>query len=233
MDPLCGKLREILEVEAACKELGIHVAYTVAWREGEIDLERVERVLENEVRRVLDELSGKYRLEDLKSNPIIRAYRDFFWRIGIDPTKTRPSSEALVRRALRGTFPRINPVVDAGNVASARTLVSIGIYDLDKARPPLRIALSSGTEVFRPIGGKEQVVPKGVPIMLDSRGVVMHVYPHRDSVETCVDSGTRRVLIMGAGVKGVPKELVRDAVKEVVRILTSIGWRYCGEEVVK
>ena len=38
-------------------------------------------------------VKDKYKLETLKDEPIIKAYRKFFWRIGIDPTKVRPSSE--------------------------------------------------------------------------------------------------------------------------------------------
>jgi DNA/RNA-binding domain of Phe-tRNA-synthetase-like protein len=54
-------------------------------------------------------------LPSLKDHPIIRAYRDFYWRLGIDPTKQRPSSEGLARRLLaQGRLPRINSVVDAG-----------------------------------------------------------------------------------------------------------------------
>ncbi len=73
--------------------------------------------------------------ESLKDNPIIRALRDFYWSIGIDPTKTRPSSEALVRRLLNSnSIPKINNVIDAGNIASIETLIPIGIYDLDKIK---------------------------------------------------------------------------------------------------
>ncbi|PKL55961.1 MAG: hypothetical protein CVV35_07160, partial [Methanomicrobiales archaeon HGW-Methanomicrobiales-6] len=44
----------------------------------------------------------RYTLERIKDEPLFRAYRDFFWRVGVDPTKTRPASEALVRRILAG-----------------------------------------------------------------------------------------------------------------------------------
>ena len=36
-------------------------------------------------------------LDALKDEPLIRAYRDFYWRVGVDPTKTRPAGEALTR----------------------------------------------------------------------------------------------------------------------------------------
>ena len=55
-----------------------------------------------------------YALETLKDEPRLRAYRDFFWRVGVDPTKVRPAAEALLRRVIQGKpFPRINALVDA------------------------------------------------------------------------------------------------------------------------
>ena len=32
-------------------------------------------------------------MEQIRDQPIFRSYRDFFWRVGIDPTKTRPAGE--------------------------------------------------------------------------------------------------------------------------------------------
>ena len=32
-------------------------------------------------------------LEQVKDIPILRAYRDFYWKVGTDPTKTRPAGE--------------------------------------------------------------------------------------------------------------------------------------------
>jgi len=51
----------------------------------------------------------------------VRAYRDFYWRIGLDPTKTISSSEALLRRVLKGEFPTVSVLIDAENIASAET----------------------------------------------------------------------------------------------------------------
>lgn len=229
---LCDKLEEILEVEEGCKSMGITVAYTVAW------LERVDEsgkaFLERAIEEALNEIPKQYTLENLKSHPIVRAYRNFFWRLGIDPTKTRPSSEALIRRALRGSFPRINDVVDVGNIASLKTLVCIGMYDIDKAGLPLKLTISKGGERFKPIGSKEEMRLKpGIPILIDSRGVVMHLYPHRDSVETCVSESTRRILVLAAGVPEVPKEQLIMALNIIKDLLNRLGWACCENIVVK
>jgi DNA/RNA-binding domain of Phe-tRNA-synthetase-like protein len=228
---LCSMLVELLEVDAGAAGLGVRVAYSAACGIPVGELEA--GVLDGEVERLLGELRGRYTLEGLKDDPVVRAYRDFYWRIGVDPTKTRPSSEALVRRALRGRWPRINPVVDAGNIASARLMVPIGIYDADKFTPPLRITLARGGEEFEPIGGKTEKVRADVPILVDSKGIVMHLYPHRDSRRTMVTESTREVLILAAGVPGIDADRLRAAVLEVTRLLGLLGWSFCGDVVVK
>jgi DNA/RNA-binding domain of Phe-tRNA-synthetase-like protein len=84
-----------------------------------VKVEQTNAQVEALRRTVTEEVRGKYRLELLKDNPTIRAYRDLFWSLGVDPTKTRPSGEALLRRVLHGReIPRISTVVDSYNLAS-------------------------------------------------------------------------------------------------------------------
>ncbi len=229
--PICSELGEIIEVDESARGLGIFIAYTFAWSEGTTAIKGYP--FESEVKYLLKEIPRKYSLDSLRNDPIVRAYRDFYWRIGIDPTKTRPASEALVRRVLRGSFPRINIVVDAGNIASVETLVPIGLYDLGRAKLPLKITLSRGGEVFKPIGGKPETLSPNVPVLVDSRGTVMHVYPHRDSVDTMIREDTKDALIVAAGVPNVPVELVKKAAERVAQLLTKAMWDWCRITYVK
>jgi DNA/RNA-binding domain of Phe-tRNA-synthetase-like protein len=123
-----------------------------------------------------------------------------------------------------GVFPRINPVVDAGNIASAYTLIPIGLYDLDKAKPPLKLTLSRGGEVFIPIGGRGGIVlDSNIPILIDSNNTVPHLYPHRDSYVSRITSETRKILVMAAGVPGIPRGLVVKAINIVVKLFKQLG----------
>jgi len=78
--------------------------------------------------------------------------------------------------------------------------------------------LSSGGEVFKPIGGREEVLDKDTPILVDSKGTVLHIYPHRDSIETCVTDTTRRIITIAAGVPGVEKELRGESSRDSCQI---------------
>ena len=223
----CGAAVEgLLEVEPGAASLGVFVAYSTYAGPpvGALD----PRALDGLVEEALEEARRRYTLETLRGDPVARAYRSFYWRIGVDPTKTRPSGEALARRALRGRFPRINPLVDAGNVASLLTLVPIGLYDLDRAAPPLRLTTTRGGEEFHPIGGRPERLRPGLPVLVDSRGLVMHLYPHRDSVHTSITGPTRAALAVAAGAPGVPRGRLAEALRLFEEALSRLGWGRCA-----
>jgi DNA/RNA-binding domain of Phe-tRNA-synthetase-like protein len=172
--------------------------------------------VEETANKVVSELTSKYSLFTLAGDPIAKAYRSFYWRLGIDPTKKRASGEALVRRVLRSnTFPLVNNVVDCGNFASAETLVPIGIYDLDKvAGDALVFRFAKPGELFMPIGGPpERLFPRN--IVLTDGNVVLHVYPHRDSELTKVTSETENVLCIACGAPGIEAELLTGALEKL------------------
>ncbi len=196
--------------------LGIHIAYAIV---EDVTVEEDRADVVEHAKKLARKLREQYTIERLKGHPIIRAYRDFYWRIKIDPTKIRPSSEALLRRVLRtGNIPLINNVVDAGNFASLETLVPIGLYDLDKIKGNLVIKLAKGDEVFEPIGRGPSIIREGTPILVDEEKVV-HLYPHRDSARTAITKSTKRVLVISCGVPGVPITLVKEAAQKASRYL--------------
>jgi DNA/RNA-binding domain of Phe-tRNA-synthetase-like protein len=67
-----------------------------------VRVERENPELEEFKKNLVEKIRERYDLETLKDQPILRAYRSFYWRVGIDPTKTRPAAEALIRRVLSG-----------------------------------------------------------------------------------------------------------------------------------
>lgn len=175
----------------------------------------------------LDELSKKLTVskETLKDHPTVRALRDFYWRMGIDPTKIRPSSEALARRFLiNNSIPKINNVVDAGNIASIETLVPIGIYDADKIIGNVALRLANSNEEFIDISNAKHTLQGKEIVLSDSNGV-MHVFPYRDSLRTRVTEQTKKVLIVGCGVPGIEQGLTKVAVDRTVELIRTLGAR--------
>lgn len=224
----------LVEIDEPLRRHGFRIGYLTV--EG-VEVRPSSLELEAEISRIIDSFRRRYdSLDMLREDPVIQAYRRSMWRLGIDPTKVRPSSEALARRVLRGKpFPRINNVVDAGNASSLLHLVPIGLYDLDRVKTPLTLTRCSGECTFEPIGGESRKLMPGTPVLLDSLGVVVHVYPHRDSRRTAINPGTKRVLALSAGVPGVPEEELARALEDFVRLLQIDGLRirYTSIELVE
>lgn len=101
---------------------------------------------------VYEEAKTKYNVEALKDNPTVRAYRDFYWKLDIDPTKTRPSGEALLRRVLNGNeLPNISTTVDAYNLASMQTIIPISGLERQQLNTPFHVRFAKN-EAFTGIG---------------------------------------------------------------------------------
>jgi len=154
-------------------------------------------------------------LEEVKNQPIFRAYRDFFWRVGIDPTKVRPAGEALTRRILGGRdLPRLNSVVDAYNLASVETSVAIAAFDLANIDgESLLMRRAQRAEAFQGIGMNSPELLTGNEIVIEdsnSRKLIA-VYPYRDSAASKITEQTTSVLFMMCGVPGIDLPVLERA----------------------
>jgi DNA/RNA-binding domain of Phe-tRNA-synthetase-like protein len=187
---------------------------------GEVIVEKDRVDLREYARSLVNNLVSTYSVDRVKDIPIIRFYRDIMWRLGIDPTKVRVSSEALLRRVLRGgSFPAINNVVDACNLASLETLIPISVFDLSKIRGDLRLRKAKPNEVFVSLDGTERLLTGDEVVLADDSGNILNLYPHRDSKIASVDMNTRSVLVIAYGAPGVPQSLVRGAVERSLKYL--------------
>ncbi len=124
----------------------------------------------------------------------IAATRTMYKRAGIDPTRTRPSSEALLRRVRRGDpLPRVNGLVDIINWCSAETQISFGLYDLGKVQPPVTLRLGTDGEGYDGIR-KDRVNVEGRLTLADAVGPFGN--PTSDSARTMTTPTTTDVLVV-------------------------------------
>ena len=117
--------------------------------------------------------------------------RALYRRFGIDPTRVRPSSEALLRRLKKGEpLPRVNSLVDVANAMSVQLQVPVGLYDLDKVRgDELVVRLGVEGESYTGIG-KERVNVAGRICVADADGPCGN--PSADSARTMITTATER-----------------------------------------
>jgi len=190
--------------------------------EGDVKLEikQDSSGLEDLKTKVADEIRSRFTLENVKDDPMFRAYRDFFWSVGVDPTKTRPASEALVRRLLSGgKLPNINTAVDAYNMASAISSVPIAAFDADLLGGVLTMRFARDGESFLGIGMKELVALKPNQVIITDARHVIAIYPYRDSDDTKVTASTKKIHLVSCGVPKIEKSKVLEAYETCARYL--------------
>ncbi len=87
--------------------------------------------------------------------PEIQDMRQIFKAIGTDPSRYRPSAEALIRRLINGkSIPSINPAVDINNYISVKYKIPIGVYDLDEINPPIEVRIGKEGERYQAINNR-------------------------------------------------------------------------------
>jgi DNA/RNA-binding domain of Phe-tRNA-synthetase-like protein len=130
------------------------------------------------------------------------AVRTMYKRVGLDPTKTRPSSEALLRRVRKGDpLPRINSLVDVVNWCSLDTRLPFGLYDLDRIEGDVVLRLGRDEEAYAGIR-KDTVHVAGRLTLADSAGPFGN--PSSDSARTMVTPVTTRALVVIFGPATLP-----------------------------
>ena len=120
--------------------------------------------------------------------------RTMYKRVGIDPTKTRPSSEALLRRVRKGDpLPRINSMVDVCNWCSFEFQLPYGLYDAAHTDGDVTLRIGREGESYPGIR-KDDVHVGGRITLADAAGPFGN--PTSDSARTMVTAATTRALVV-------------------------------------
>jgi DNA/RNA-binding domain of Phe-tRNA-synthetase-like protein len=148
-----------------------------------------------------------------------------FHRLGIDPTKTRPSSEALLRRVLKGLgLPEINTIVDVCNLASLEHQLPLGLYDRKEVRGPVFARLGRKGEGYDGIR-KAHVNLSDRPMLADDDGAFGA--PTSDSARTQITGSTNALLVI------VYRPLARSSedLSSMLGRVADLLARHCGATV--
>lgn len=151
----------------------------------------------------------KYTTDSIKQMPAIQATRQAYKRCGKDPSRYRPSSEALCRRILRGIpLYQIDTLVDLINLASIYSGHSIGGFDRDKIQGSrLVLGIGKAGEPYEGIGRGELNI-EGMPVYRDAVGGIGT--PTSDNERTKISLDTTHLLaIMNAysGMEGLEESV--------------------------
>jgi DNA/RNA-binding domain of Phe-tRNA-synthetase-like protein len=154
----------------------------------------------------------------------VASVRTMYKKVGIDPTKTRPSNEALLRRVRKGdAIPRINSAVDIVNWCSLEFQLPYGLYDASTISGDVTMRLGREGESYPGIR-KDDVNVSGRITVADSVGAFGN--PTSDSARTMVTPAATELLVVVYAPTDVSQQQL-DRVKAVTveRLALIVGGR--------
>lgn len=151
-------------------------------------------------------------MDSISKDKVVKGMRKLFSTVGIDPTKERPSAEALIRRIVSGKgIHRVNTVVDTNNVISMTTGYSCGVYDAANVKGIVRLHIGKEGGKYIGIGGKEMSTDNK---LLTKDDISIFGGPTADSMRTAIHPGTNRVLMLIYHPPGLPEKMLKDTLEE-------------------
>jgi DNA/RNA-binding domain of Phe-tRNA-synthetase-like protein len=120
-------------------------------------------------RSTVERARSAFDPDALSSHPTVAALRGLFRAAGCDPTRYRPSSEALLRRVLKGDdLPVIHPLVDLNNCLSILLAVPCCVMGNGTFTPPVTLRAGRSGESYDSLRGPFNL--EGKPLMEDAEG---------------------------------------------------------------
>ena len=183
--------------------------------------------LEEEIEGTCRDFAARFAGKAPSEIPGLAPARDLYRAFGVDPTRTRPSSEALLRRVVQGkSLPRILNAVDLCNLCALRFHLPIGLYDADRIRGAVTLRAGRSGESYPGIR-KESVHLEGRPVLADEEGPFGN--PTSDSLRTSVTGATRSLWMVIFAPAGFPRSTLeahlRAACNGAERHLAASGGR--------
>ena len=175
-----------------------------------------------EIGRFTEEYRAKFTVDSIKEMPSIQATRTAYKRCGKDPSRYRPSGEALCRRLLRGLeLYKVDTVVDLINLVSIASGYSIGGFDADKFEgDTLTLGIGRAGEPYEGIGRGELNI-EGMPVYRDAVGGVGT--PTSDNERTKLSLETTHLLAIVNGYDGDTIHL-----QETIDYMKALLEKYAG-----
>ncbi len=160
----------------------------------ELSVGVASHALDRSFSQVIEQTQAKWQGKPVTDLLPIKATRSAYKAYGKDPSRYRPSAEALLRRVLKGEeLYRINNAVDLLNLVSVQTGFSIGGYDLSSIQGGVTLRIGEANQPYEAIG-RGLLNIEGLPVLFDAEGPFG--CPTSDSMRTSVTTDTKRFLMV-------------------------------------
>jgi DNA/RNA-binding domain of Phe-tRNA-synthetase-like protein len=179
-------------------------------------------------KRIQRDFREMYNLDNLKETPQVKAIRDLFAAMGVNPVENLTAVENLASLLFKGGLPSINSVVDSCNLASLQTLIPIGVFNADRVIGAIVLDLSSEGEDYVPIGMEEEALADGLLILRDNEGVISRPM-HKDSKKTMITEDTENAFIIAVQYPPISDEEAKTALEVAVELVTTSSQGNAGD----
>lgn len=145
-------------------------------------------------KEIVSQIQSELTVETISQKPTIKSTKEAYRLLGKDPSRYRPSAEALTRRIVNGKdLYHVNNVVDLLNLVSLESGFSIGGYDSDKIDGAIEFGIGKTNEPYQAIGRGELNI-ENLPLFRDELGAFGS--PTSDSTRTMVTDQTTTFLMV-------------------------------------
>ncbi|GAB3482518.1 B3/B4 domain-containing protein [Polaromonas eurypsychrophila] len=157
--------------------------------------------------------------------PEVQAWRRVFAKMGLQPTKYRCASEALLRRLRKeNALPRLHPLVDLCNAISAAFAIPIAVFDLSKVTGDMQVRHATGSESYHNSSGQLEH-PEPQEVIYTDQGGNAHArrWTNRQSSLSAVSAGTHSVMIVAEALHESAHEDIRTLLAALMQEV-ALAW---------
>lgn len=160
------------------------------------------------------DFKARHTGDNIRELPGIRACREAFQKVGMNPNKFMVSVEALAKRVQKsGALPHINPLVDLGNALSLHYELPLGAHDIDRMEAcGIAVRFAQAGDSFLPMGEEQrEAVPEGELVYVSGQTVKTRRWMWRQSEDGKLRPDTARVFFPIDGFASVNGDAVLKA----------------------
>ncbi len=181
----------------------------------------IAAMLDGNVREFAERFAG----QDVRELPNVKAYREAFRSLDMNPNKFMCSIEALTKRVQKGNpLPHINPIVDIGNALSVKYQLALGAHDIDRMElEGLAVRFSTEQDSFLPMGETQsETMPAGELVYVSGHTVKTRRWLWRQSDDGKITEETATVFFPIDGFSSLNRDAVFQARDELAETLKNI-----------
>jgi DNA/RNA-binding domain of Phe-tRNA-synthetase-like protein len=182
-------------------------------------IRRHHQELENLIEDIRSELIHRIGNKNLTDFLNIKAWNETYRQLGINTWKYKPTVEELIRRVITGNDYRfVNTSVNAYQAVELLTMLPIGGYNLGAIEGDIRLRISRGGELFKPLGEMNlEFTNPGEIVYADSRAILTRHWNYRKGDHAKITENSEVIFLLSeAALKDISTQ---DIIETLVKIV--------------